>query len=173
MKSLNLYLKEKGYSDYLVSITNLLNKRVYDTMMKSGNLKKIDFIKRSIPNTIDELYASPKEYSSKGTLTTTVQSRTSLSDYWKNAIDKIFVGENKNSVIELNDGNDQVDEIEFELEFRGKIKTFHVMHKQKTQPDIDVTSDIVFVDNQPTIESLVAASEDLVNDILTLKPINA
>jgi len=172
-KSLNLYLKEKDYQGYFVSISNLLNKRVYDKMMRNGNLKKTDFIKRSIPNTIDELYNSPKEYSAKGTLTTTIQSRTSLSQYWKNAINKIFVGNNQNSVIELNDGNDQVDEIEFELEFNGKIKTFHVVQKHKTQPDIDVTSDIIFEGNQPTVESLVSASEVLVNDILTLKPVNA
>ncbi|TWR30344.1 hypothetical protein FPZ43_05225 [Mucilaginibacter pallidiroseus] len=173
-KSLNLYLRERGYPDYNVVISNLLNKRVYDKMMLLGNLKKIDFIKRSIPNTIEELYDNEqKEYSDKGTLTTTIQSRSSLSNYWKSVIHNLFVGENKNSVIELNSKNDSVDEVEFQLEFKGKIKTFHVLQKHRTQPDIDVTGEVEIIDNQPTTESLIEVSQGLINDILTLKPVNA
>lgn len=167
-KALRSYLTEKGYSGYNVSINNLLNARVYDKMMTQGNLKKIDFIKRTIPDTIEELVDQPKkEYTQKGTLTTTIKSRTTLSKYWKEYIHKIFVGINKNATIELNDSN-EVDEIEFELELKGKIKTFHVIHKNRTWPDIDVTSDVIFENNIPTTESLVSISNDLINDILTL-----
>ncbi|MFD0794818.1 hypothetical protein ACFQZX_14420 [Mucilaginibacter litoreus] len=173
-KSLNLFLREKGFNEYKLNASNLLNKRVYDTMMSKGRLKKIDFIKHSIPDTIEELYDNRnKVYTQRGTLTTTLKSRTSLSDYWKVLVHNIFIGKNQNSVIELNDGSDQVDEIEFELEFNGKIKTFHVQQKSRTQPDIDVTSDIKFQNNEPTIESLVEVAEGLIEEILTLKPVNA
>lgn len=173
--TLTKYLRENHYYGFRAILLNSLDKRVYNKMMQYGNLKKIDLIKRTIPNSIDEYYQNTsKEYSSKGTLITSIQSRLSLTDYWKGFVDNLYNRSSKNSKIEIG-GGEEYDEVDFVLEYNGKIKTFHVQHRSKTQPDIDVTSDVLYDEGtgEPTTESLINVSKDLVRDVLTLKPVNA
>jgi len=128
-KALNLYLAEMGYGpDFHITISNLLNGRVYDKMMAFGNLKNVDLIRRKIPSSIEDFYNNGLE-TENGTLTTSIRSSSSLSDKWKSFIHNIYQGSYKNNTVELNGGQEEYDEIEFELEFKGKIKTFHVVSK--------------------------------------------
>jgi hypothetical protein len=168
-KALNNYFKLNGYEKYSVRISNLLNGRVYDRMMNLGNLKNIDLIKRKIPASIEEYYGEG-ENSQKGVLTTSIRSHFSLGDDWKNFINNLYTKEYKNHTIELNLGADEFDEIEFELELNKKIKTFHVIAKHRTQPDIEVSADLEFSNNEPTKESLINVSKSLIDDLLVLKP---
>jgi hypothetical protein len=167
--ALNQYLQEKGYNQYFAGIYNMLNNRVFERMMDVGNLKNIDFIKKSIPSTIESLYDKGLN-KEKGVLTTSIRSSSSLSGYWKDFIKKYYNADHKNSLVELSDGLDSLDEIEFELELKGKKKTFHILSKNRTLPDVEVSDDLEFNNNEPTIESLVKVSESLINDMLTLKP---
>lgn len=168
-KALNSYLRERGYSKFDIKISYMLNGRVYDRMMEKGNLKNIDFIKKTIPATIEELYSDGPNTES-GTLTTSIRSTGSLNNNWKKFIDTIFKREYKQNIIELIDQGDSFDEIEFELELNKKIKTFHVLATGRTQPDVEVSSDLEFQDNEPTPASLVKVSKSLIDDMLTLKP---
>lgn len=173
--NLTKYLQEKSYLGFKAVIFNSLDKRVYNKMIEHGNLKKIDFIKRRIPNSMEEYYNNPSnEYSSKGTLTTTIQARVSLTTYWKNFVNALYLNSGTNSKLEISDGTENYDEIDFTLEYNGKIKTFHIQNQGRTQPDIDVTQDVDFPEgsNEPTTESLVKISQELVRDVLTLKPLN-
>jgi len=171
-RNLTKYLHEKSYLGFRAVLFNTLDKRVYNKMIEYGNLRKIDFIKRTIPGSMEEYYKNPNdEFSSKGTLVTTIQARVSLTNYWKNLVNSLYLAAGSNSKIELN-GTDSYDEIDFVLEYNGKIKTFHIQNKNRTQPDIDVTSDVVFEgnSNEPTTDSLVEVSKELVRDVLSLKP---
>jgi len=169
-KALNKYLREQGYSQYVAKINYMLNGRVYDRMMSEGNLKNIDFIKKTIPATMEQFYSDGPN-TEKGTLTTSIRSPFSLSPYWKDYIDRLFKKEHRDSTIELLDGLDSFNEIEFELELNGKIKTFHVFDKGRTLPDVEVSTDLEFDEfNEPTVESLVNVSSSLIDDMLTLKP---
>lgn len=168
-KALNTYLREKGYLNFNAKITNMLNGRVYERMMSEGNLKSIDFIKKTIPATMEQFYEEGPN-TETGTLTTSIRAPFSLGPYWKNFINKVFNKEYKESIIELDDALDSFNEIEFELELNKKIKTFHVLSKGRTQPDVEVSNDLDFKDNEPTTESLVEVSASLIEDMLTLKP---
>ncbi|MBB6501222.1 hypothetical protein [Pedobacter cryoconitis] len=167
-KALNQFLKDKAYLKFSATINNLLNGRVFDRMMSEGSLKNIDFIKKTIPSTIDELYSKGLK-KERGTLTTSV-SAPSLGKYWKDLVKELYRRDyKKESLIEL-EGIDSLDEVEFELELNGKKKTFHVFAKSRTQPDVEISNDLELVDGEPTIASLVNVSESLITDMLTLKP---
>jgi len=169
-KMLNKYVRENGYSEFFIEINNLLHNRVYEIMLANGSLKKIDLIKRRIPDSIDEYYNNNRNtYNTKGTLTTTIASSSTLSEQWKDFIDRLFRNRGENTRIELSDGNEELDEIEFELELNGKKKKFHIINKQRTQPDIDVTSNLDFENGEPTISSLISESQSLINDMLQVR----
>ena len=166
-KALNKYFRDKGYNRFSATINNLLNGKVFEKMMNDGKLKNIDFIKNTIPSTLDE-FQSKGLRKEKGKLTTSI-SATSLGDYWKKLIKTIYKKQyTKDSLIEI-EGLDNLDEVEFELELNGKRKTFHVLAKSRTLPDIEVSSDLSFSNGEPTIQSLVKVSETLISDLLTLK----
>lgn len=166
-KALNLYFHEKGYKTFRASIYNLLNGRVFDRMMSEGNLKNIDFIRKTIPSTLEDLYERGLK-KEKGTLTTSI-SAPALGKYWKELVKDLYKKDYKESLIEI-EGMDTLDEVEFELELKGKKKTFHVFSKTRTQPDVEVSDDLDFDQNEPTTESLVRVSESLITDLLTLNP---
>jgi hypothetical protein len=168
LESINQYLYGLGYTNFKVSLSNMLNSRVYETMMKVGNLKRIDFIKHSLPATKEELVENGPN-TDKGTITTSIQARGSLSSYWKQVVDELFKREYKDSIIEIDDNIKDLNEITFELEFKGKKKTFHVLNRERTQPDVEVTDEIELdEDNIPIENSLAAVAQGLIDDLLTL-----
>lgn len=167
-KSLTNYLKESHYPQFEASIFNLVNGTVFGKMLEEGNLKNIDFIKKKIPATLDD-FLGAGETTTKGTFTSSIRAYRSLGDYWKNVVSSIYLGNTANSIIELKDHNDSFDEIEIELELNKKVKTFHVSARHRTQPDIEVSRDLDFQNNEPTKDSLIRVSEALISEILTLQ----
>jgi hypothetical protein len=168
-RMVNKYIHEHGYPNYYVEINNLLHNSVYERMIRDGNLKKVDLIKRNIPNSIEEYYGNNQAtHNTKGTLRTSISSYTSLSDSWKSFVDGLFRNRNDNTRIEINEA-EELDEIEFELELNGKIKRFHVVNHQKTQPDVDVTLNIEFENGQPTEISLIREAQNLIDDMLEVR----
>ena len=141
-------------------------------MITDGNLKKIDFIKRRIPSSIEEYYrngGTPEQI--PGTLKTSMLSSSSgsLPQNFKMFVDNLFTNPDRER-IEIEGVDEDFDEVEFELELNGKRKTFYVMHRNRIQPDVDVTSQIEFTEQgEPTLESLIQQSEELITDIIELR----
>ncbi|MDL5511725.1 hypothetical protein QSE00_07880 [Arenibacter sp. M-2] len=169
-KTINQYVKEQGYQDYTVLVNNIVHGRVYRRMMADGNLKKVEFIKRRIPSSIEEYYrngGTPEQI--PGTLKTSMLSPTSLPQNFKNFVNELFTNPDQER-IEIEGIDEDFDEVEFELELNGKRKTFYVMHKHRIQPDVDVTAQIEFTDQgEPTLESLIEQSEELIRDLIELR----
>jgi hypothetical protein len=172
-KTINLYMREQGYQIYKVEVNNLLHGRVYQRMIEHGNLKKVDLIRKRIPTTLEQYYendGNPEEI--PGTLRTSMSSATSLPQAYRNLVDRLFRDPNRER-IEINGIDEEFDELEFELELNGKKKTFYVANKQRIQPDIDVTSQLQYDENgAPTTESLLSQCEELVQDIINIRPPN-
>lgn len=171
-KTINQYIKEQGYQNYTVLVNNIVHGRVYRRMITDGNLKKIDFIKRRIPSSIEEYYrngGTPEQI--PGTLKTSMLSTSagSLPQNFKRFVDNLFTNPDRER-IEIEGVDEDFDEVEFELELNGKRKTFYVMHRNRIQPDVDVTSQIELTElGQPTLESLIQQSEELITDIIELR----
>ena len=169
-KILNKYVHEHGFPNYYVEINNLLHNRVYEKMIREGNLKKVDLIKRRIPNSIEEYYNNGQNTNNtKGTFRTSISTSTSLSESWKGFVDRLFRNRNDNTRIEISAENGELDEIEFELELNGKKKTFHIVNHQRTQPDVDVTANLEFENGEPTEVSLIEESQNLIDDMLEVR----
>jgi len=167
-KSLNQYLRNLGYNTYSIEITNMLDERVYEKMMNAGKLKRIDFIKHKLPKTIEGVVGDDLEVEQTGTTVTSIYGKDNLSLYWKGFVNTLYTKEYKQKIIEINDNVSDLDEVQFELELNGKRKTFHVLERGRTQPDIEISSQLVFEDKQPTLDSLVETTESLIDELLTL-----
>ncbi|MFB9109128.1 hypothetical protein [Flavobacterium gyeonganense] len=137
-------------------------------MMDYGKLKKVNLIKRRLPNSIQEYYENGNlDQQIPGILKTSMISSTGLPQNYKNFVDYLFTHENKER-IEVVDND--FDEVEFELELNGKTKTFYVVHKNKIQPDIDVSGDLEYDENGiAKIESLTRQSEELIRELIELR----
>ena len=169
-KTLNRYVKEQGYQNYTVFINNVVHGRVYRRMIEHGNLKKVDLIKRRLPSSIEAYYNNDmREDQIPGTLKTSMLSPTSLPQNYKNFVNDLFTNPDRER-IEIDGIDEDFDEVEFELELNGKRKTFYVKHKNRIQPDIDVTADVELSEQGvPTTESLIRISEELIVDIIQLR----
>lgn len=169
-RTVNQYIREQGYQNNKVLINNIVHGRVYRRMIREGNLKKVELIKKRIPSSIEEYYrngATPEQI--PGTLKTSMLSPTSLPDNFKRFVDNLFTNPDRER-IEIEGIDEEFDEVEFELELNGKKKTFYVMQKHRIQPTIDVTSEIQFTaQGEPTLDSLINQSEELVRDIIELR----
>jgi alpha-L-arabinofuranosidase len=96
-------------------------------------------------------------------------SPTSLPQNYKTLVNQLFTNPDRER-IEIDGIDEDFDEVEFELELNGKKKTFYVRHKNKIQPDIDVTNDIERNEQGLiTTESLTRISEELINDVIQLR----
>lgn len=115
-KTINQYIREQGYQNYTVLVNNVVHGRVYRRMITDGNLKKVDFIKRRIPSSIEEYYrndGTPEQI--PGTLKTSMLSSTgSLPQNFKNFVDNLFTNPDRER-IEIDGIDEDFDEVEFEL----------------------------------------------------------
>jgi hypothetical protein len=170
-KSINDYSRAQGYNNYKIHINNVLHGQVFRRMMDNGSLKKIDFVKRTIPSSIEAYFQNDAQQTQiPGTLKTTFLSPSSLPQAFKQFIERLYQN-TTNQRIEIDGIDEEFDEVEFELELSGKKKTFYVSNRTRIQPDIDVTRELDYGANgQPTTESLIRETVTLLNDIINMGP---
>jgi len=169
--TINKYFKSQGYQLHKVIVNNVVHHSVYRKMMDLGNLKKVELIKRRIPNSIEEYYrngGNPTQI--PGVLKTSMSSSTSLPENFKSLIDNLY-NNHSNQTIEIQGIDEEFDEIEFELELNGKNKSFYIANRKRIQPDIDVTASLTFENGIATTESLISQCEELVNDVIEIQPV--
>jgi hypothetical protein len=168
-ESLSKYLKTNGLHNYRLEINNVLHNKVYEKMMKHGNLKKVELIKNRIPGSLEKYMDNNQELEEiKGTFKSSFSSGISLPKTWKDFIDKIFKQTSPDGNVEIPELDNDYDDLEFELELNGKKKTFYMVKQHRIQPDIDVTQNLEIVDGEPTIDSLLVQSQEIVDDIIKI-----
>lgn len=170
-KTINQYLAQQENNDYRVLINNLVQGAVFEKMITEGNLKKIEFIKKKLPSSIEELFSNPNKIISEkgGTIKTSISSSSGsgLGSIFKNFIYNYY----KNKIeptakLEIEGVEDEFDEIEFELELDKKKKTFYVSNRNRIQPDLDVSKLLEYDSNGiPTTESLIREAKILIEEI--------
>lgn len=175
LPAINSYIRQEGYQIYRVLINNLVHNSVYTRMMRDGNLKKVELVKRRIPRSLEDYIQNNEEPEElKGTFKSSFTSRTSLPQNWKDYIDRVFKQHNtEHATLDVDGLDDSYSDLEFELELNGKKKTFYVVNRQRIQPDVDVTRNIDIQDGEPTIDSLKEQAIELINDMLDITPDNA
>ncbi|MBE9464708.1 hypothetical protein ACFP1I_03995 [Dyadobacter subterraneus] len=170
-RAINNYIQRLGYADYRIVLDNALHGRIFNEFMEHGRLTKVEIVKRFLPPTLEQWYAdnqTPREV--KGTIRTVMTSKAGLPDAFKSFIGQRYRNPD-NFMVEVADND--IGHIEFELKLRGKTKKFYLANQDKAQPDIDVTAQIQFENGRPTTESMLLQSQELLDEILNLRPIDA
>lgn len=171
--SLQYRLKDILPKGCIIKIHNRIPYSLYEEMINYGDLKKIDFIKNTVPQTMKDFISNNKQARRvKGTMTQTLKMKDGFGREWKDKLTTILTSKDlSNQRIDFPEDQEYFDEVSFEIELNGKIKTFHAINKAKVQPSIDVTKDVIMdQNNTPTIESLIAISKELIKEILTITP---
>ncbi|NJC28013.1 hypothetical protein [Neolewinella antarctica] len=142
-KSLKKYMKSEGFNRHTINLYNLISEQVFDRMIQLGELMRVDLIKKYIPSDIKEYITNGENMSeSPGKLKTTISTDSKLPDSWKRYLRRIYKSRGRYSdQYEVDGISDQYEDIQFQLEYNGKSKKFHVVREGKTQPDVDVTQE--------------------------------
>lgn len=165
------YLNECGFQNYRLYFKNIINASVMQFMLAHGQLKKISFTKRSVPESLEDfIYKNQESNERKGKLTVSLHSND-LGSKWRYDIEQLYKNTSiEKETVEIDGLDDSYDEIEFELDHQGKKKTFYIVNRSRVQPDINVTASIEFKDGIPTIDSLVATARSTIEDLFELNP---
>jgi len=169
MHLLRKYMNLQGLEQYRVCDSNLINDKVFTTMMEKGFFKELILTKHGIPEDIKELNNKDvKVPVFKGSVRTIYQA-TDLGRTWKDWAAGLIgasrqqpaVG-NAQVVVEIAGEQKAFDEVSMRLDLNGKQKTFHVANTGRIQPDLDVTSNIEFDRfGNPKLADLLAQARDL------------
>ncbi len=168
---LQIWLKEKGFTESRPEIRSVYNSKIFFNMIENGNLRKVNFVLNHVPSTIDD-YMTNNEAAihESGQTITTFSSKTTLSNWWKSFIFKKYTKGQQETLVELvetdneNDNFIKYDEIAVELELNGTKKTFYANNKSRVAPEREVSSELVYSDGEPTLESLLMQCEEIIAD---------
>jgi hypothetical protein len=165
------WLRSQGYMNVYFSLVNVVNGEVFNLMLSRGNLKKVELIYNWAPETPDDLMANPDGgvRRTKGKMKTVISSNTTLGDDWKSVAYNVVNKISKRTTVEIYGDEKEFDEMQFELEFNGKRKTFYAKAQHRTLPDIDVTSDIKSVGKRLVLQDLLDKSEELIREVFNYK----
>lgn len=174
-ESFQKYLRSRDLKGYSFKLFNLISGSVYEKMMANGDLKKINLIKNKIPVDLESYMKNGQEPKRmEGKLRTSIEHKERLPDSWKSLINRFFKkdrSKDERSVYyEVEDIDNQYEEIEFQLEYEGRKKTFFVINQWKTQPDIDVTAEYrERFGDQISVHKLAALARMTISDIFDIE----
>jgi len=141
-KSLKKYFKQEQFKGFSVFFNNIVSGQVYERMMKFGDLLRVDLIKKTMPNNLEDYVKNGYEPNQRAGKTKVRLSSDKLPEFWKTYLNKIYKAKGNTSIVyEVDSIDSRYEEIEFQLEYNGKKKTFYVKQQFRIQPDIDVTQE--------------------------------
>jgi hypothetical protein len=171
------YLNANKVQRHGFTLNNLLDRRVFSRMLQSGQFKELTIIKEGIPDNIDDLNNRSKVAPpAKGTQRISYLA-VDLPDSWQKwAVDLMSTKGRSNLTmtegevgVDISIGGEEqfVSEVTFRLELNKKQKTFHIVHADRDQPDVDVTDEVHRDDETGMLDlkDLVEQARSLVDDV--------
>ncbi|WP_330442286.1 hypothetical protein [Flavobacterium sp. C4GT6] len=159
--SFNDFLKFKGFLDYRVKLEYAPDYFLLNRMLEFGDLKEIKLIRKALFSTFEE------QLLSEGTPNPGVFERIlrfnsdSLTVDYKNVLYRLY-RERYLDYQQVQVFNESFDEVSFVLSLDSRDKTFYVKDKSKIRSNIDVTSLVEYSDGEPTLESLIRVSVEII-----------
>lgn len=165
-------LLEDAFADYfnklsinfILEVNNFLVSLVFEKMLKVGRIFEMSFVKNRIEDNIEDLYdqgAKNKRIPGKTVTKITTKGGFPVSGLLK----RLYFGSQKDGMVEIPELNDRFDEVDFDMDYNGSKKTFHMKNVGRTTPDFNVTDQVEVVDNIPTYESLETQCQVLLKDM--------
>lgn len=150
----NSFMRFKGVSNYSLELKQAPARYFIRNFLSDGKLKEFRLIDSKVKSDF-ELNIGTEQRVIK-------LANSSNSEIIKNVLINLF-----DNSIQLEDkipflDQGEFDEIAFVLTYNGVVKTFYVKNKEKIRANVDVTKLVEFEDGEPTYESLVKISYDLI-----------
>lgn len=161
-KTFNDFLLLSGYNEYKFSLEYAQNLNQLSEMLTQGELKEINLIKNKIKSSFESQVLDLDGIDSEGNFERKIRftKRSNVSNYKKVLFELYKSSYHDYDMINL--FGESFDEISFVIYQNSVSKTFYVKNKSKTRSDIDVTKYLTYVGGEPTIDSLLSISWNLI-----------
>lgn len=160
--SLSQYLRFLGFSEYKINIEDAPSYYLLETMLELGRLKEIKLIKNTLMSSFQE------QFESAGVIN--IGSIDEVLKFSNNAITHPFKAVLFNLYRQNYSENQQIyiegkyfDEVSFTMKLNDLQKTFYIKNKSKIRSNIDITNLVVFEEGEPTTESMIERSLDIID----------
>ena len=150
----NSFMRFKGVSNYFLELKQAPPRYFLRNYLENGNLKEIRLVSH---NSSEQNIGFVKE--ERIFKVPNAAGRNHLKQILLELFNSAVL--NEFSKIPFLDKG-EFDEIAFVLGFNKSCKTFYIKNKEKIRSNIDVSNLIEFKDNQPTLESLIRVSLELI-----------
>ncbi|SHI33239.1 hypothetical protein [Flavobacterium terrae] len=146
-------MRNKGVSNYTLELKQAPPRYFLKNHLENGNLKEVRLVNQN--PTEKNIGFGKEERIFK-------VSNGSNSNHLKGILLQLFnnMELNEYSKIPFLDKG-EFDEIAFVLGYNKSCKTFYIKNKEKIRSNIDVSSLIIYKDNEPTFESMIQISLEL------------
>lgn len=156
--SFNNFMRSKGVSNYLLELRSAPPRYFIKNYLEFGKLKEFRLIENNSTselNSIEPKFGREERiYRLNKNLSEGLNLKKVLAEMFNNCS---FSDE---KIPFLNKG--EFDEIAFVLGVNGSSKTFYIRNQEKIRSNVDVTSLVEYDDGEPTIESLIRISLDII-----------
>lgn len=161
------FLNASGYEDYRVVMTPALNYNYLSNFIVNGKLKKLRLIENTLKKDVqlslwNDLDRNCKD---KDIRELKFRSKTENSIYKKELHNLFFTKMNEYEKIQFMNTY-VIDDISFEINYKGASKVFYMKDRGRMRAIVDVSSQLMYEEGQPTYDSMVKTSIKLINEIL-------
>jgi hypothetical protein len=155
----NSFMRAKGVSNYFLELKQAPARYFIINYLNNGNLKEFRLIEneKKSNDIIDGIDLGREERIFK--FNSSFNDSQNLKEVLIKLFDTYFSPDEK--IPFLNKG--EFDEIVFVLGHLGSSKTFYVRNQDKIRSNVDVTSLVKYEDGEPTVDSLIKISLELIN----------
>lgn len=164
--SFNDFLNMKGFLDYKISLEYASDYNLLNRLIELGELKEIKLITNNVLSSFQEQLEGVEGINNSGVFEQILKfNKTSRVENFKHPLLNLY-RTNYKDYEQVQILNNLYDEVSFVIMLNGLSKTFYVKNKSKIRSDIDVTELIEFTDGEPTVDSLLKTSWNLIQSIL-------
>ena len=160
--SLSQYLRFLGLLDYKIQIEDAPSYYLLETMLEQGRLKEVKLIKNSLMSSFQEHFANAGVVNIGFTDEVLKFSNTAITIPFKAVLFNLYrqnYAEHQQIYLE----EKYFDEVSFTMELNDLQKTFYVKNKSKIRSNIDITNLVVIEDGEPTTQSMIERSLDIID----------
>lgn len=157
------FFKKIGLN-FKLEVNNFLVSLVFEKMLKVGRVYEMSFIRNQIPDNIEDIYdRDTVNRRIPGKIKTTISTKQGFPV--KGLLSRLYHGSLKDGMVEIPELHERYDEVDFEMDYNGSKKTFHMKNVGRTTPDFNVTEHIEYKDDLPTYESMLDQCQILLKDM--------
>ena len=145
--SFNWFMRSKGVTDYFLELRQAPLRYFMNNFFNSGKLKEYKLIKNTDNRREEKIFK--------------LNNKCVLKNDLKKNLVNLFNSKNQEGRMQFL-SEELYDEISFIINLNGSTKTFYIKNKDKIRSNINVSKLIEFEDGEPTIESLVKISLEII-----------